>query len=381
MQEAPLGYAVIDVETTGLYNNDRIIEISVVLLDHEYKLVGEYDTLVDPSRDLGPTQIHGITPSMLSMAPTFQEIAGVLARQIQNRTLVAHNIGFETRMLANEFQRLGAFLDTGNGICTLRHTREKLPLACQTHGVQPPRHHHALSDARATADLLRKLCPNDFVCPMFVSELDAPVSLRTHRRGAVGDEIVLDRLLSRMTYAGIDPAHLAYVDLLDWVLDDFVISDEERIQLESLAEDLQLTPAQLRLAHEEYFRGIVRGAEKDGVITDEEHRCLMMVANALQLPVEWVPASTGTNDASAEIPAGASICFTGSFIDCNGDPISKRELQDLAVSAGFKVVPSVTKAKCDVVVAVDASSSSGKAKKARDYGKPVIGADRFLTLV
>ena len=164
-------------------------------------------------------------------------------------------------------------------------------------------------------------------------------------------------------------------------LDGFVITNEERVQLESLAKDLQLTPQQVLVAHENYFRGMVRGAEKDGVITDEEHRCLMMVAKALQLPAEWVPASTDTNDPSAEIPAGASICFTGSFVDGNGDPISKRELQDLAVSAGFKVVPSVTKAKCDVVVTVDPNSSSGKAKKARDYGKPVIAADRFLTLV
>ena len=42
------GYAVIDLETTGVFNNDRIIEISVVMLDTNFELEAEYDTLVDP---------------------------------------------------------------------------------------------------------------------------------------------------------------------------------------------------------------------------------------------------------------------------------------------------------------------------------------------
>jgi hypothetical protein len=48
------------------------------------------------------------------------------------------------------------------------------------------------------------------------------------------------------------------------------------------------------------------------------------------------------------------------------------------MECGFTVVSSVTKTNCDVVVAVDPSSSSGKAKKAREYGKPVIAAQQFL---
>ena len=88
------GYAVIDLETTGVFNNDRIIEISVVMLDTNLEFEAEYDTLVDPRRDLGPTDIHRITPSMVSMAPEFGDIAGALSQRMQNRVLVAHNIHF-----------------------------------------------------------------------------------------------------------------------------------------------------------------------------------------------------------------------------------------------------------------------------------------------
>jgi DNA polymerase-3 subunit epsilon len=41
----------------------------------------------------------------------------------------------------------------------------------------------------------------------------------------------------------------------------------------------------------------------------------------------------------------------------------------------------VTKKKCDLVVAADKSSMSGKAKKARDYGISVISVQEFLALV
>jgi DNA polymerase-3 subunit epsilon len=39
---------------------------------------------------------------------------------------------------------------------------------------------------------------------------------------------------------------------------------------------------------------------------------------------------------------------------------------------------SVTKKNCDVLVAQDKSSMSGKSKKARDFGIPVISVDDFF---
>lgn len=73
--------------------------------------------------------------------------------------------------------------------------------------------------------------------------------------------------------------------------------------------------------------------------------------------------------------------FRFSFVDSDGKALSKKALESLARECGFSVVSSVTKSKCDCVVAVDPDSSSGKAKKARDYGKPVVGSARFLEIV
>ena len=55
-------YVVVDVETTGCYpgGHDRIVETGMVGLDPEGSVVDEYETLINPSRDRGPTWLHGI---------------------------------------------------------------------------------------------------------------------------------------------------------------------------------------------------------------------------------------------------------------------------------------------------------------------------------
>ena len=58
-------FVVIDVETTGFSNQDRIIEIALITLDSEtLKAAEEYDTLINPERDITATHVHGITATM-----------------------------------------------------------------------------------------------------------------------------------------------------------------------------------------------------------------------------------------------------------------------------------------------------------------------------
>src|SRR5918999_3535626 len=75
------GYAVVDVETTGLNAkpHDRVIEIGVVQLDREGRVSGEWATLVNPVRDLGPVGIHGIRAADVRLAPAFEQIAGTIS--------------------------------------------------------------------------------------------------------------------------------------------------------------------------------------------------------------------------------------------------------------------------------------------------------------
>ena len=73
----PAGFAVVDLETTGVYpSKDRIIEVAVVHLDVSGQLIGEFSTLIDPHRDVGPTHIHGITAADVMGAPGFPPRSG-----------------------------------------------------------------------------------------------------------------------------------------------------------------------------------------------------------------------------------------------------------------------------------------------------------------
>ena len=64
--------AVLDVETTGLnpQRHDRIVEIGIVVIDLNGSVCLEYDTLVNPDRDLGPTHVHQISAGEVLQAPT-----------------------------------------------------------------------------------------------------------------------------------------------------------------------------------------------------------------------------------------------------------------------------------------------------------------------
>jgi DNA polymerase-3 subunit epsilon len=56
-------------------------------------------------------------------------------------------------------------------------------------------------------------------------------------------------------------------------------------------------------------------------------------------------------------------------------------LEAMAAASGLQPVSGVSRKSCDLLVAADVASSSGKAKRARDLGIPVISAGEFLELI
>ena len=379
---------VFDCETTGLGKHDRIVEIAAVEVDVDTgDVVDEFDTLVNPERDVGRTNLHGITASMVEAAPTFAEIAAALARRMHGSTLVAHNLSFDARMLSQEFGRLNTAFAAGSGFCTLRATSEKLGVACQRHEIAPFEQHQALADARATALLLTRVYEAEEtdqsdrgLVPCHIGYIDGSGTPRTQRRtggGTVSNEMV--RTISRAHYPYSDEAMLAYLDMLDWVLDDHVITAEERRELTELARDLGISPAQARLAHQRYFDAVVAAALRDHVVTPGEHHLMRQIAVALELTEARIPDVTELPSVTG-IDAGARVCFTGTAV-VDGKHFERDELEHLATQAGLQPVRSVTRKNCDLLVAADASSGSRKAKLARQYEIPLMEVADFLSCI
>lgn len=381
MTAIPSRYVILDCETTGFGPGDRIIELAAVTIDGKsLETVDEFDTLINPQRDVGRTDIHGITASMVAAAPTFAEIAATVARLLDGAVLVAHNLPFDARMVRQEFEREAAEFDAGRGVCTLRLSGLKLALAAESHGIPLDHHHRALADARVSAGLFVKLMEDGPVGPARAATGAGTATSRTLRREAVGGAapLPLRRLLGRACYPTSLDACVTYFELIDWALADGVISDEERAVLDSQVKSLGLTPDQIMAMHEAYFASVRRAAERDRIIIPEERSLLERVATALGLPDAVIPAETPRRVPDAGIRAGTRICFTGAATDRAGRPVDRMRLESLAARLGCQPVDAVTKKGCDLLVAADPASHSGKARKAHEYGIPIMAVADFL---
>lgn len=159
----PQGYAVVDVETTGLARDDRIISAAVYRLDALGEVEDHWYTLVNPERDPGPVWIHGLTSETLEGAPLFTEIAEEFSARLDGRVLVAHNAVFDWQMIAREYARAEREAPVRQRLCTIALSKElglplpnhKLESLAAHFGVVQQRAHHALDDARVLAEAFR----------------------------------------------------------------------------------------------------------------------------------------------------------------------------------------------------------------------------------
>lgn len=159
----PQGYAVVDVETTGLSRDDRIISAAVYRLDARGEVEDHWYTTVNPERDPGPTWIHGLTSDVLEGAPLFVDIAEEFASRLDGRVLVAHNAVFDWSMIAREYARAEREAPVRQRLCTIALSKElglplpnhKLETLAAHFGVVQQRAHHALDDARVLAEAFR----------------------------------------------------------------------------------------------------------------------------------------------------------------------------------------------------------------------------------
>ena len=365
---------VVDVETTGFGRHDRIVEIAALTLDPAtWETVDEFDTLINPERDVGPTGVHGISAAMVEAAPTFSDVVPALVGRLQGAVLVAHNLVFDARMLRQEFDTRGVRNDLGDGLCTYRATRKKLYSACDAFQIPLSQQHRALADARATAELARRLRLARQARSATAASIDAVPQVaigHTLRRGlADAGTSPMHRVVSRAGLPDCDSIVQQYLDMLDWVLDDGVIDRHERSEMSQLARNLGISEPVRRDAHRAYLDCIIAAAERDGVISNAEHALIVRIADQLQVHDANIPDVTPVARVKI-ITSGSRVCFTGTA--------NKARLESIAQRAGLEPVRSVTKKRCDLLVAADVATSSSKARNARKWDIPIMSAQEFL---
>ena len=93
----------IDTETTGLTENDVVIEIGVV------DLAGNtlFESLVKPSIPIPPDSmaVHGISEAMVASAPSWKDIWPNLQSVLQGHFVGMYNLDFDLRMMKQTHAR------------------------------------------------------------------------------------------------------------------------------------------------------------------------------------------------------------------------------------------------------------------------------------
>ncbi len=71
-----------------------------------------------------------------------------------------------------------------------------------------------------------------------------------------------------------------------------------------------------------------------------------------------------------------NVCFTGTYV-VNGARVGKETLEKIATQAGLRPLKTLTN-KCQVLVAADPMSQSGKARTARKRSIPIVSVEDFI---
>jgi DNA polymerase III epsilon subunit family exonuclease len=105
LDEVP--FWVVDVETTGDRDNDRIIEIAAIKVK-QGEMQRVINTLVNPGRPISrfAHDLTGINDRMLSGAPSPKEVYPWLFSLLKNGVFVAHRVNFDLRYVDMESARL-----------------------------------------------------------------------------------------------------------------------------------------------------------------------------------------------------------------------------------------------------------------------------------
>jgi DNA polymerase-3 subunit epsilon len=162
-------FVVVDLETTGgsAYSCE-ITEVGAVKV-RGGEVVGEFQTLVRPHASIPPfiAVLTGITDAMVGSAPPVSSVLPAFLEFARGSVLVAHNAPFDVGFLRAGAERLGiawpgfAVVDTAL-LARRALTRDEAPncklstLARIFRSSTRP-DHRALSDARATVDVLHAL--------------------------------------------------------------------------------------------------------------------------------------------------------------------------------------------------------------------------------
>lgn len=154
-------FAAIDFETAN-NSPDSACQIGVAFVE-DGKIVDRYESLIRPKRMFFSQRcvaVHGIRPKDVLSAPQWDEVWDELGPRLKEHVLVAHNAGFDLRVLCSTLAAFDLSCPTLRYSCTRLIARRTWP-GRRSYGLMPTatalgiefQHHDALEDAMACANI------------------------------------------------------------------------------------------------------------------------------------------------------------------------------------------------------------------------------------
>lgn len=194
--------AIIDVQVTGLHpDKDSIWEVAVLHVEGGL-VVARHVWLLKPAYGLpaGVSHISGVLSAELADQPCFAEVAVELARCLEGRVVVGHNLRVAHAFLRHGFARAGLRVRYRQ-LCTLQLARvawpdlpcHSLDALCEGQGISRFFKHRALPDAEAVWQLLSTL----------LTQVPAERLQRQLRKAAVPRFLTAERLQAVPSRPGV----------------------------------------------------------------------------------------------------------------------------------------------------------------------------------
>ena len=171
-------YIILDTETTGTADNDRVIQLGYIVLGVNPVEVHNEFNATDVPISFGAMEVHGITPDLLEGKPACTETSAykrLLELNTNENYLIIHNAPFDIKMLEKE-----GFETQMKVIDTLRVAKH----------ILPDEEAHRLQYFRYKMELYKE-----------EKKEAAALGVVVKAHDAIGDVLVLKLLLSKLRVA------------------------------------------------------------------------------------------------------------------------------------------------------------------------------------
>lgn len=381
-------YISVDIENPNTRGNS-ICSIGIIIVK-DNKIIDKKYSLINPEDrfDINNSKITGLTYADVKDAPTFKEYWKTIEDLFKNNVIVGHNITYDLSVISKALERYDIDAPVFNYYCTLKLSRKyintnsySLDSLCDLLKINLDNHHNALEDALASQQIFEYLNKrNDIgnsekfefinkVSDSMDSKLETNINtLYGIIKGINYDGIIDDKEIEKLRlWVEDNRLYKQYslfdriINKLEEILEDNVITEYERIELEKLVTSIneskiysestlalqilngildgivcnqkvnqkEIENLNIWLRQNDYLKDVypydkvlleVNKVLEDGILTEEESNYIFDTFNEIVNP-------DFSDDENIDFN-GKTFCLTGEFKCATKQEISKK-LQEL----------------------------------------------------